>query len=97
MTELDRRTVLASFAAFGVVTAAARLATSPVGVKVIVDHEIERLREWVGQIFRGLRAEGIAVVKPPERNGVLVFWLKDDNDLTSVQMIELDENIEEIS
>jgi hypothetical protein len=93
VTELDRRTVLLGFAALGVNVAAAGLATSPVRVGVVADHEIERLRIWIGQLFDALRAEGIAVVRPPNGGGALVFWLQDDDDLTTMQLVELTEDV----
>jgi hypothetical protein len=57
------------------------------------DSGIERLRAWIDALFRALRAEGIAVLRPPNGGGALIFWLQDENDLTSMQMVELTEDV----
>jgi hypothetical protein len=88
VNELDRRTVLAGA---GALAAVALLPTSAIGADV-VDPEVERLREWVGQLFDVLRAEGVAEVRLTT-GGPLVFWLRDKDDLTSVQMADLNEEI----
>jgi hypothetical protein len=93
VTELGRRTVLAGV---GAMAAAALLPTATAAALTtteVIDPEIERLRIWVDQIFRGLRAEGIAVVRPPNGGGALIFWLQNDDDLTSMQLVELSEDV----
>jgi hypothetical protein len=101
VNEFDRRTVLAGVGAMAATallpTVAAAAAPAAKVVDLMVDHvggsEVERMRAWVGQIFRGLRAEGIAVVRPPNGDGALVFWLQDDDDLTTMQLVELTEDV----
>ncbi|MHB8267114.1 hypothetical protein [Bradyrhizobium sp.] len=93
MTELDRRTVLAGVGAMGAAALLPTVAAAALTTADVIDPEIERLRIWVDQIFRGLRAEGIALVRPPNGGGALIFWLKNDDDLTSMQLVELSEDV----
>jgi hypothetical protein len=94
VSEIDRRTVLAGVGAMAAAALLPTAAAAALPAAEVIDPEIERLRIWVGQVFRGLRAEGIAVVRPPNGGGgALIFWLQNDDDLTSMQLVELSEDV----
>jgi uncharacterized protein (DUF1778 family) len=82
---IDRRELIAGAAAVAVAASMPAVAEAAVGIP---DPAVERLRQFLHQLFDLMRSDDFALVSLND-GGKVLFWLQDRSNMASMQMMSL--------